>query len=187
MLKCLSILTLAVASATAFVAPSRMRAVAAGTTTSTTSQLNAAVAADDESSKSRLDFLKVTATASTASLAALLVGNQPAHARGRATLEQSYERYAPRIRAGGTFYATDLKKLVAAADFEGVKNALAEPPKRSKSDLTKPDSGVVRAGIAVKLGKQRFRVATSCCSCSVLTVPLSVARHSHCQLLFPPG
>jgi len=53
-----------------------------------------------------------------------------------------------------------LKKLVATADFEGVKNALAEPPKRQKSDLTKPDSGVAaRARQAGQFSDARVLVA----------------------------
>ena len=89
-----------------------------------------------------------------------LIAPPPANARGRATLEQSYERYSPRIRAGGTFYATDLKKLVASADFEGVKLALAEPPSRQKSDLVKPDAGVAaRARQAGQFSDARVLVA----------------------------
>jgi len=72
----------------------------------------------------------------------LAFNGQPAAARGRATLEKSYERYAPRIRAGGEFYAKDLRKLVEQNDWAGIKNALAEPPTRSKADLNKADAGV---------------------------------------------
>ena len=90
----------------------------------------------------------------------LTTAPSPALARGRATLEQSYDRYGPRIRAGGTFYATDLKKLIASADFEGVKNALAEPPSRTKADLVKPDSGVAaRARQAGQFSDARVLVA----------------------------
>ena len=79
-----------------------------------------------------------------AAATALVFATPPpaAHARGRATLEQSYDRYAPRIRAGGTFYNKDLKELVVAADWVGVQNALQEPPRRTKADLQKADAGV---------------------------------------------
>ena len=102
-----------------------------------------------------------TGGAIAASLALVgLIAPPPANARGRATLEQSYERYSPRIRAGGTFYATDLKKLVASGDFEGVKLALAEPPSRQKSDLVKPDAGVAaRARQAGQFSDARVLVA----------------------------
>lgn len=67
---------------------------------------------------------------------------EPAIARGRATLEQSYERYYPRIKTGGEFYNTELRKLVQSSDWAGIKDALADPPKRKKEDLRKPDAGV---------------------------------------------
>lgn len=78
---------------------------------------------------------------SSAAATALLISS-PAQARGRATLEQSYDRYSPRIRAGGAFYATELKQLVVSSDWKGIQNALQEPPKRQKSDLQKADAGV---------------------------------------------
>jgi hypothetical protein len=78
----------------------------------------------------------------TSSLAFWFDDAWEAQARGRATLDQSYERYAPRIRAGGTFYATDLRKLIEANDFAGIRDALAEPPKRTRDDLQKADAGV---------------------------------------------
>lgn len=71
-----------------------------------------------------------------------LLGPEPAVARGRATLEKSYERYAPRIIAGGEFYGGDLRQLVSKNDWAGIKNALQEPPDRKKEDLAKPDAGV---------------------------------------------
>lgn len=83
-----------------------------------------------------------------------------AQARGRATLEQAYRKFTPRIRAGGEFYSVDMKKLVGAADFEGVKNALQEPPARKKEDLTKSDSGVAaRARQAGQFSDARVLVA----------------------------
>jgi hypothetical protein len=78
--------------------------------------------------------------------AALTAGSflppQSALARGRATLEQSYERYVPRIKAGGEFYGKELKSLVGASDWTGIKKALADVPDRTKEDLSKPDAGV---------------------------------------------
>lgn len=65
----------------------------------------------------------------------------PAFARGRATLDQAYDRYTPRIIAGGEFYKKDLREMVAKNDFQGIKRALAEPPKKSKEDRAKADGG----------------------------------------------
>ena len=90
----------------------------------------------------RKSFLEQVSVAGIAVGSSLLWNTQPASARGRATLERSYERYSPRIRAGGTFYGTDLRQLVAKSDWAGIKNALQEPPERKKEDLIKPDSGV---------------------------------------------
>jgi hypothetical protein len=68
---------------------------------------------------------------------------QPAVARGRATLEQAYERYSPRISAGGKFYANDLRELISKNDWVGIKAATSDPPQnRDRSDLTKVDGGV---------------------------------------------
>jgi phytoene dehydrogenase-like protein len=78
----------------------------------------------------------------TSSLAFWSDDDWVAQARGRATLEQSFERYAPRIRAGGAFYATDLRKLIESNDFAGIRDALAEPPQRTRDDLQKSDGGV---------------------------------------------
>jgi hypothetical protein len=100
------------------------------TTTSSSSRLHATT--------TRHDFLLTTAGAS----AFWLLQQQPAMARGRATLEQSYERYSPRIKAGGEFYGKELRNLVGASDWKGIKEALAEVPDRKKEDLRKPDAGV---------------------------------------------
>jgi len=86
-----------------------------------------------------------------------------ASARGFATLEQAYERYSPRIRAGGEFYRKDLKVLVAKNDWAGIQNALQEPPKRRKEDLTKADAGVAaRARQAGEFSDARVLVAGKC-------------------------
>lgn len=101
------------------------------------SQLSAIVNSD-ANVVSRADFVKRVAVATSASL----LIQQPAFARGRATLDKSYERYTPRIIAGGQFYGSDLRKIVERGDFAALKNALQEPPERQKADLNKPDSGV---------------------------------------------
>lgn len=75
------------------------------------------------------------------SSSALLVPPSPALARGRATLDQAYDRYTPRIITGGEFYKKDLREIVARADFRALQQALQEPPKKSKSDRAKQDGG----------------------------------------------
>jgi hypothetical protein len=90
---------------------------------------------------SRKDFLQASSILGFTA-AVTLFTPEPAFARGRATLEKSYQRYAPRISAGGLFYGDELRKLVEKSDWEGIKSALAEPPKRTKEDLNKPDAGV---------------------------------------------
>ena len=111
---------------------------------------------------SRKDFLKSISVAGVATAASLLF-QEPAFARGRATLEQSYQRYAPRIRAGGEFYNGELRKLIEKSDFQGIKNALQEPPKRKKEDLNKPDAGVAeRARQAGGFSDARVLTAGKC-------------------------
>jgi hypothetical protein len=86
--------------------------------------------------------------------------NDVAYARGRATLEKTYERYAPRIQAGTKFYTNELKQMVAKDDWKGIKNALQEPPSREKGDLNKPDAGVsARAALAGGFSNARVLVA----------------------------
>lgn len=105
-------------------------------------------------------FFQVATPLAGAAATSVLLRPDAAEARGRATLEQTYGKYAPRIRAGGVFYNNDLKKLVAAADWEGIKNALREPPARKKEDLTKSDSGVAaRARQAGQFSDARVLVA----------------------------
>ncbi|GKY93182.1 hypothetical protein MPSEU_000286100 [Mayamaea pseudoterrestris] len=91
------------------------------------------------SSTTRHDF--IVSSAATI-IAGCVLSPQHAAARGRATLEQSYERYVPRIKAGGEFYGRDLKNLVGANDWSGIKKALADVPERTKEDLMKSDAGV---------------------------------------------
>jgi hypothetical protein len=72
---------------------------------------------------------------------ALVSSAQPAQARGRATLEQAYDRYTPRILAGGAFYKSQMRALIANNDWQGIKTALADPPKKTKEDRVKVDGG----------------------------------------------
>lgn len=78
---------------------------------------------------------------STATLVVPLGQQQWAQARGRATLEFSYDRYTPRLLAGGQFFATDLRQAIAKNDWAAIKAATSEPPKRSKEDKSKIDGG----------------------------------------------
>lgn len=85
---------------------------------------------------------------------------QTAEARGRATLEQTYDRYTPRIIAGGAFFASDLRKLVEKNDWEGLYAATSEPPGKTKADRSKPDGGAAdRAAQAGGFSDSRVLVA----------------------------
>jgi hypothetical protein len=138
------VITFAVFSSVSSLSTSSQKSSTPTTSTTTTS-----------SSTTRTDFFKhvaVVASTTTAAAAAaatvgsplslLVVAPQPASARGRATLEQAYDRYTPRILAGGEFYKSKLKSLIAKDDWEGIKFALQEPPKKQKSDRSKQDGGV---------------------------------------------
>ena len=107
--------------------------------------------------QSRADFCKNAALlAGVASFAPV----EPAVARGRATLEGSYERYVPRILAGAEFYKKDFQAMIARNDWQGIKLALQEPPKKSKEDRAKNDGGVAdRAAQAGKFSEARVLVA----------------------------
>jgi hypothetical protein len=141
-------------AATAFVAP---KIVVERRDLSVT-KLEAGSVDNTVTSSSRHDFIQTAVAAVVAS--AVVVLPDAAVARGRATLEQAYAKYTPRILAGGEFYSTDLKKLVAGADWEGIQNALQEPPARKKEDLTKSDSGVAaRARQAGQFSDARVLVA----------------------------
>ena len=84
----------------------------------------------------------------------------PAEARGRATLEQTYDRYTPRIITGGRFYGSDLRKLVEKNDWEGLYRATSDPPAKTKADRSKPDGGVAdRAAQAGGFSDSRVLVA----------------------------
>jgi hypothetical protein len=95
----------------------------------------------DVVTSSRKEFLQASSILGFTAAVNILT-QEPAFARGRATLEKSYQRYAPRITAGGVFYGDDLRKLVEKSDWTGIKNALQEPPERKKEDLNKVDAGV---------------------------------------------
>jgi hypothetical protein len=84
----------------------------------------------------------------------------PAMARGRATLDQTYDRYTPRIIAGGRFYASDLRQMVEKNDWAGLKAATSDPPKKTKADRSKPDGGAAdRAAQAGGFSDARVLVA----------------------------
>jgi hypothetical protein len=107
----------------------------------------------------RETFLKTIA--STAGAASVILATPlPAEARGRATLEQAYDRYTPRVTAGGKFYANDLKSMIAKGDWAGVKAATSDPPKKTKEDRVKQDGGVAeRAAQAGGFSDARVLVA----------------------------
>jgi hypothetical protein len=70
----------------------------------------------------RQDFLTTIVASSTAIVtSSVLLPTEPAHARGRATLEYAIDRYYPRIEAGGVFYANDLKKAIERNDWTAIK------------------------------------------------------------------
>jgi hypothetical protein len=107
---------------------------------------------------SRLEFVQQLAVVSGA--AVLLTPLQPAHARGRATLQYAYDRYSPRILAGGEFYKKDLSALIQKQNWQGIKDAVAEPPKKTKEDRSKADGGVAeRAAKAGDFSDSRVLVA----------------------------
>ena len=84
-----------------------------------------------------------------------------AEARGRATLEQAYDRYTPRIKAGGEFYKGDLKGILSKGDWAALRDATAEPPKRTKEDKAKADGGIAERA-AKAGGFSDARVLTAC-------------------------
>jgi len=85
---------------------------------------------------------------------------QAAQARGRATLTQSYDRYTPRILNGGAFYATSLFQMIQKEDWQGLKRATSDPPKKTKEDRAKADGGVAeRAAKAGEFSDAKVLVA----------------------------
>ena len=126
---------------------------------STPTQL-AAETSQGETEQSREAFLKSSSLLIGAGAFSLLADPSPSFARGRATLDLAYDRYTPRILAGGEFYGNGLRKLVEKGDWAGIKSALAEPPKKSKQDKTKIDGGVAdRAALAGQFSDARVVVA----------------------------
>uniref|UniRef100_A0A7S3P3R4 PS II complex 12 kDa extrinsic protein n=1 Tax=Amphora coffeiformis TaxID=265554 RepID=A0A7S3P3R4_9STRA len=106
----------------------------------------------------RKDF--VNAAASSFVAIGLLGVGEPAFATGRATLDQTFERYAPRIRAGGEFYQGEFKQMVAKGDFRAIKEATEGVPPKRKEDLQKIDAGVAaRARSAGQFSEDRVLTA----------------------------
>ena len=101
------------------------------------SQLNA-------QARSRGEFLAAAAAVAATGAATAILPAQPAYARGRATLEQAYERYTPRIIDGGAFYKSQLFGAVSKADWKNIVLATQEPPKKSKEDRILPDGGIAK-------------------------------------------
>ncbi len=109
---------------------------------------------------SRADFLRKSSSIVAAVTSLSLMPTDPALARGRATLEQAYDRYFTRINDGGVFYKTTLKTMVAKDDWAGIKVALQEPPKKTKADNAKIDGGIQeRAAQAGQFSDARVLVA----------------------------
>ena len=108
----------------------------------------------------RADFLRKASSIVAAATSLSLLPVDPVHARGRATLEQAYDRYSPRIIDGGAFYKNKLSKLIAKDDWAGIKVALQEPPKKTKADRAKIDGGIQeRAAQAGEFSDARVLVA----------------------------
>ena len=77
-----------------------------------------ALASQQQRQTTRADFLKL---ATTVTISGSFMTPEAASARGRATLDYTYERYTPRINAGTKFYSSDFRKLIERADFAGIK------------------------------------------------------------------
>jgi len=95
----------------------------------------------EAAAQSRGEFiLTVTAVTST------VITNpiQPAYARGRATLEQAYDRYTPRIIEGSAFYKSQLYGAVSKGNWKNLELATAEPPKKTKADRKLADGGTAK-------------------------------------------
>ena len=94
----------------------------------------------------RNDFLTNTATAASALTTSLILTTpaSPAIARGRASLENAYDRYVPRNNEGGKFYKSQLYAALAKGDWKALSAATQEPPKKSKEDRTLQDGGIAK-------------------------------------------
>lgn len=125
----------------------------------TTSSLFMTAPGNEE--KSRAVFLNSVALLTVTTTLSTFFISCPADARGRATLVESYDRYTPRIIAGGQFYASDFKRMIEKADWSAIKAATSDPPKKTKADRTKRDGGVSdRAKLAGQFSNAR--VTTAC-------------------------
>lgn len=127
---------------------------------SSPTQLLASESNHVEIQQSRQAFLKSSSLLIGAGALSLVANPAPSVARGRATLDNAYDRYTPRILAGGDFYGGAFRKLVEKGDWAGIKSSLAEPPKRSKEDKAKIDGGIAeRAALAGQFSDARVIVA----------------------------
>lgn len=110
----------------------------------------------EAATQDRADFLLTAAVVA----GTVITNPKPAIARGRATLEQSYDRYTPRIIEGGAFYKSQLYGLIAKGDWKGLALATAEPPKKTKADRALEDGGAAkRAAQAGGFSDSRVLVA----------------------------
>jgi len=91
---------------------------------------------------SRTKFLSVACTSLPLLGQLVTAYPQPASARGFATLQNAYDRYSPRIIAGGEFYSKGLKSIIAKSDWVALKAATSDPPKKTKADRSKIDGGI---------------------------------------------
>ena len=127
---------------------------------SASARTGVAAATSTATAATRADFLTAAAASGSAALILLTADPRPASARGRATLEASYDRYSPRIVEGGTYYKTDLRNAIAKSDFEVIKAATSEPPSKSKEGRKKIDGGAAERA-AQAGGFSDFRVLSA--------------------------
>lgn len=93
----------------------------------------------------RNDFLANTSAAATLTTSFILTTpTSPATARGRASLENAYDRYVPRINEGGKFYKSQLYPVLSKGDWKALSAATQEPRKKSKEDRTLQDGGIAK-------------------------------------------
>jgi hypothetical protein len=108
--------------------------------------------------QSRGDFIFTAAVAIVGT--SIVTPLQPAYARGRATLESSYDRYSPRIIEGGRFYRGQLFGAISKGDWKYIESATMEPPAKSKADRSLPDGGAAkRAALAGGFSDSRVLAA----------------------------
>ena len=73
----------------------------------------------------RPDFIDIlTRGIAGSTVTSILLSPSVSSARGRATLEQAYDRYVPRVIAGGEFYKNELKKAIDKNDWSSLKVGL---------------------------------------------------------------